>query len=205
MRATFLERILRHWIATLFVCFASIPNLGAAPSTQPAPIILTGIDGKNYQPLVLSGHQAAVLVFVLQDCPICNGYAPQIQHLAAEFSPKRALFYLVHVDPTLTVAAARKHAKDYGYTIPVLIDTKHELVARLGVIAVPTAVVLGTDGSVKYQGRIDDQYVAIGKARNIANQYDLRDAINAVLNGKPVERSRTRAVGCAVPDLPARQ
>jgi hypothetical protein len=87
----------------------------------------------------------------------------------------------------------------------VLIDARHELVARLGVIAVPTAVVLGAEGEVKYLGRIDDQYVAIGKARNVVTKFDLRDAITAVLNGKPVEKSRTRAVGCAVPDLPAKQ
>jgi peroxiredoxin len=192
-------------IAAVLFFVALAPAFGAAPSTQSTSITLTGIDGKNYQPLSLSGHHAAVLVFVLQDCPICNGYAPQIQHLAAEFSRKETAFYLIHVDPTLTADAARKHARDYGYTIPVLIDTRHELVARLGVIAVPTAVVLGAEGEVKYLGRIDDQYVAIGKARNVVTQYDLRDALTAVLNGKPVEKSRTRAIGCAVPDLPAKR
>lgn len=174
----------------------------AAPATEPATITLPGIDGKSYQPLSLAGSRAAVFVFVLQDCPICNGYAPQIQRLASEFSSQGSRFYLIHVDPMLTLDGARKHAKDFGYSIPVLIDAHHELVARLGVIAVPTAVLLGADGTVKYQGRIDDQYVAIGKARNVVTQYDLRDAITALLNGKPIEKSRTRAIGCAVPDLP---
>lgn len=205
MQDQILGRLVQALIAAFLSSVSLSPALGAAPSTQSTSITLTGIDGKNYQPLSLSGRHAAILVFVLQDCPICNGYAPQIQHLAAEFSQKETAFYLIHVDPTLTPDAARKHARDYGYAIPVVIDTKHELVARMGVIAVPTAVVLGADGSVKYQGRIDDQYVAIGKARNVATQYDLRDAITAVLNGKPVKTSQTRAIGCAVPDLPAKQ
>lgn len=174
----------------------------ATPATQPASIRLAGIDGRNYEPLSLSGHRAAVLVFVLQDCPICNGYAPQIERLAAQFTPQGAAFYLIHVDPTLTVEAARKHATAYGYSIPVMIDSRHELVGRLGVVAVPTAVVLGSDGQVKYQGRIDDQYVSIGKARNVVTSHDLRDAIGATLAGRPVRQSRTKAIGCAVPDLP---
>jgi len=29
-------------------------------------------------------------------------------------------------------------------------------------------------------------------------EFDLRDALDAVLNGKPVPRARTRAIGCAI-------
>ena len=172
------------------------------PTTPPAPIRLPGIDGKSYEPLALAGARSAVIVYILQDCPICNGYAPQIQRLASRFGPKGARFYLVQVDPALTFDAARKHAKDYGYSIPVLLDTRHELVGRLKISAAPTATVLGPDGKVVYQGRIDDQYAAIGKPRTVATHYDLRDAIAATLDGKPVRNSRTHVVGCAVPDLP---
>lgn len=173
------------------------------PTTAPASPRLIAIDGKSYEPLDVARHPAAVLVFVLQDCPICNGYAPAIERLAKQYVPKNVLFYLIQVDATLTPDAARKHAKDYGYSIPILIDRQHELVSRLGLIAVPTAVVLNDHGQVAYEGRVDDQYVAIGKARNVVTTHDLADAIAAVLAGKPVAEAKTRAVGCAVPDLPA--
>jgi peroxiredoxin len=188
----------------LILLLSSCISAGA-PATQPAAIGLSGIDGKTYEPLNCAGLKAAVLVFVLQDCPICNGYAPQIRRLASQFGAKGTQFYLIHVDATLSSEGAAKHAKAYGYTIPVIIDSKHELVGRLDVVAVPTAAVLGSDGEVKYQGRIDDQYVAIGKSRNVATRYDLRDAIAATLEGKPIAESRTRAVGCAVPDVPSKQ
>jgi peroxiredoxin len=191
--------------AIVALTLISVAARAAAPATQPASIRLTGIDGRSYEPLTVSGHRAAVMVFVLQDCPICNGYAPQIQRLASRFVPKGAAFYLIHVDPTLTIEAARKHAADYGYSIPVMIDSGHELVRRLGVVAVPTAVVLGSDGQIKYEGRIDDQYVSIGKARDVVTRYDLRDAIAATIEGKPVEESRAQAIGCAVPDLPEKK
>lgn len=194
-----------------FLCFAvALMSLGATalasgPTTQPDPIRLRGIDGRTYEPLDVSGARAAVLVFVLQDCPICNGYAPQIQRLASQFKPRGVEFYLIHVDPTLTTKAARKHATDYGYSIPVMIDREHRLVGRLGIVAVPTAVVLGADGKVTYEGRIDDQYVSIGKARNVVTKHDLHDALLATIEGKPVRESRTVTIGCAVPDLPEKK
>lgn len=183
----------------------SVAARAAEPATQPTSVRLTGIDGHSYEPLTVGGHRAAVLVFVLQDCPICNGYAPQIERLASRFGPKGAAFYLIHVDPALTIEAARKHAADYRYAIPVMIDSTHELVSQLEVAAVPTTVVLGSDGQIKYEGRIDDQYVSIGKARNVVTRYDLREAIAATIEGKPVTESRTQAIGCAVPDLPEKK
>jgi hypothetical protein len=201
------ERRSRNCAAIVLCSLLALLTLGGTclaenPSTQPAPIRLTGIDGKSYEPLAVAGARAAVIVFVLQDCPICNGYAPQVQRLASRFGARGTRFYLVQVDPALTSEAARKHAEDYGYSIPVLLDTRHELVGRLGINTAPTATVLGPDGKVVYQGRIDDQYAAIGKPRTVATHYDLRDAIAATLADKPVRAKRTHVVGCAVPDLP---
>jgi thiol-disulfide isomerase/thioredoxin len=165
---------------------------------------ITGIDSRDYQPLTVAPNRAVVLVFVLQDCPISNGYAPLIERLSNEFGHQGVRFYLVHVDATISQDAAIKHAKDYGYTIPVLIDRRHELVSRLAVDVAPTVVVLGADDTSKYKGRIDDWYAGIGKPRTVATTHDLRDAIVAVIEGKPINATQTQSIGCAVPDLPAR-
>ena len=174
----------------------------APPATAPAPIRIVGIDGQSYEPLKVEPQKAAVLVFVLQDCPICNGYAPLIQRLHSRFSTAGVSFYLIHVDPTLTTTDAAKHTRDFGYKIPVLIDRKHELVGALDIVTAPTAVVLGSGGKPLYKGRIDDQYAAIGKPRQVATTHELQDAIAAVLDGKPVAVAPTQSIGCAVPDLP---
>jgi len=188
-------------LAAILCCQA----IGAAqpPATAPASFHITGIDGHDYQPLTVAPHRAAVLVFVLQDCPICNGYAPQIERLADEFGRQGVGFYVIHVDPSISREAAIQHAKAYGYKIPVLVDRRHDVVIRLGIEIAPTAVVLGADGTLQYKGRIDDLYAAIGKPRTVATTHDLRDAIVTVLAGKPIDAKQTRSVGCAVPDLPA--
>lgn len=192
---------LRFILALCTALCAGCAVASTPKKTGPPSIEVTGIDGKPYHPLSVRPHRATVLIFVLQDCPICNAYAPEIKRMASDFMHEGAVFYLVQVDPTLSGAEARAHAADYGYSIPVLLDTRHALVDRLSITAVPTAIVLAADGSVQYKGRIDDRYIALGKPRDHPTTRDLRDALAAVLRHEPVAIARTPTVGCAVPEL----
>ena len=49
-----------------------------------------------------------------------------------------------------------------------------------------------------YRGRIDDTYFGYGKRRFAATHHDLRDALEAVLSGKPVHERTTEAIGCFI-------
>jgi hypothetical protein len=157
--------------------------------------------GELQQPLNVGKNKAAVVIFVLHDCPISNKYAPEIQRLAGEFAPQQIRFYVVHVDPELGDEDARKHAKEYGYKLPVLIDRKHELVRHLKATTAPEAFVLGPEGKVLYRGRIDDRYVGVGKARQQVQRQDLRLALKSIVEGKNVEIAETKPIGCYIPDL----
>lgn len=168
------------------------------------PLSLRDLDGKPHTPLAVGDAKANVLVFTTTDCPIANGYAPEVEAIAKDFANRGVRVYAVHVDSDLTPDAARKHAKEYSLTVPVLIDTRHELVAATGATRTPEAVVVLPDGTVAYRGRVNDLYAALGKKRQNPKTHDLRDALTAVLDGKPVATPRTEAVGCVIPDLPKR-
>jgi len=51
---------------------------------------------------------------------------------------------------------------------------------------------------VLYLGRIDNRVEDFGKVRIQATEFDLRDALDAVLAGRPVPHPRTHALGCAI-------
>ena len=110
-------------------------------------------------------------------------------------------FFLVQVDEDLSRRAAAEHAREYGYTCPVVLDGGRALVRRAGARMVPEAAVFGPDGARKYLGRIDDLYADLGKRRARATSLDLRDALDAVLADRPVPRPVTQAVGCFIPSL----
>jgi AhpC/TSA family len=147
------------------------------------------------------GEKALVLLFVRSDCPISNRYAPEIQRLYELYSRQGIDFRLVYAEPGLTTAAMEKHRKEYGYTIPALLDSDHHYVTRARARVTPQAAVF-VHGQLIYLGRIDDRYVDIGKARPEAAHHDLEEVLAAVAAGKSIRHRETKAVGCAIENPP---
>ena len=77
-----------------------------------------------------------------------------------------------------------------------------EAARRLGVDVVPQAVVLDDRSRIRYQGRIDDLFFDLGKRRPRPRTRELRDAIDAVLDGGPVAAPDAEAIGCSLPEFP---
>jgi peroxiredoxin len=165
-----------------------------------APLTMRDVDGKAHTPLAQPGKKATVLFFVLPDCPISNFYAPEIQRVCRDYAKKNVAAFIIHADPDVTAKQARKHAKDYGLTCPILLDPKHKLVKLAGATMAPEVAVIRADGSVAYHGRIDDIYVDYGKRRAAPTKRDLRDALDAVLAGKRAPTPTTKVIGCFLPD-----
>ncbi len=162
---------------------------------------MRAIDGVVHTPLSPSGKKTSLLLFLLPDCPVCNAYAPEIKRICHDYEPRGIDVYVVYADPDLTVEEARKHAKDYRLPCPVMLDPTHELVKRTGADMTPEAAVVGPDGKIVYLGRIDDLYADYGKKRAESKEHDLRNALDAVLAGKPVAPAGARPIGCHIPPL----
>lgn len=160
--------------------------------------------GAKHHPLEVGQSRAVVLLFTTHDCPIANYYASEINSIIKDHADKPVRFYLVHVDQDLTAEEALKHAKAYGFSCPVLIDSSHRLVHATGATVTPEAAVVGPDGKVLYRGRIDDIYPELGKRRVAPTRRDLREALAAVLAGQPVREPTTQAIGCYIPELRAK-
>ena len=147
--------------------------------------------------------KALVLIFIAHDCPIANKMAPEIKRICGDFGKRGVRICLVHAQADLTAEAARKHAAEFGYDCPVLLDPKHELVKHAGATVTPEAAVFSADGKLQYRGRINDLYVDLGKPRFAPSQHDLREALEALLAGKEIKNPRTQAVGCLISDMGA--
>lgn len=174
--------------------------LSAQVRAEAASITAVDANGKKITLLQDKGLKATVLLFVTNDCPITNSYAPEIKRICDTYTAKKVAFYLVYADPELKAPVVRQHVKDYRLPCTALLDPKHYLVKLTQATTTPEAVVLAPDGKRLYRGRIDDRYIDFGKARFAASTHDLRDALDAVLQGKPVVHPTTRAVGCAIPE-----
>jgi hypothetical protein len=143
--------------------------------------------------------RAIVLFFITPDCPISQGYVPEMNRIAQTYSPKGVHAYAVQSDLGATPADVRRHVDEYGYRFPVLLDPDQRLMMHTGAGITPEAVLMTPDGKVLYRGRIDDRIVSLGTRRPEATEHDLRDALDAVLAGRAVARARTTAFGCIIP------
>ena len=142
--------------------------------------------------------RAVVIFFTTTDCPVSNGYVPEMNRIRADYNNRGIAFYAVQADTSIPDVEVRKHAHEFGITFPVLLDSKQVLVRLTGATAIPEAAVLSSEGRVLYLGRIDNRVADFGTSRPAATEFDLRNALDAVLAGKPVAHAKTAAVGCAI-------
>jgi hypothetical protein len=163
--------------------------------------VLIDVEGLRYQPFADAKTKALVLVFVLPDCPIANSVMPELNRLQAEYAAQGVFLALVHADAETTAEAARQHAQEYKVVAPAVLDPQHEWVKLAGATTTPEAAVFTRGGELAYRGRINDQYVALGKRRQQTTKHDLRDALAAILAGLPVPEPRTEPIGCPIPEL----
>jgi thiol-disulfide isomerase/thioredoxin len=154
-----------------------------------------------------AGAQASVVFFVATDCPVSNAYAPEIQRVCREYSGRGVGCSLVYEDidaaphsPKL-LQQVRAHLDDFKYSgIPAALDEDRAAATVAKASITPTAIVVNRDGEIRYRGRIDNLYAALGKTRQQVTSHDLRDALDAVLAGRPVPHPETEPIGCFITD-----
>ena len=139
-----------------------------------------------------------VLYFLTTDCPISNGYVPEMNRIAQDYQARGVKFFGVIADTDTPPEDVRKHVREFGYAFPVLIDPGQVLVRFTDATTTPEAALIAPQGNLKYLGRIDNQYESFGKRRPQATQHDLRDALDAVLAGKSVAKASAPALGCSI-------
>ena len=145
-------------------------------------------------------RRATVLLFVTIDCPISNAYAPEIGRLCEAYVKRGVAFYVIYADPFLPREDAAKHHGEFGYPCPGLVDVKHELVDLTGATITPEAAVMLPGGQLVYRGRINDLYYDFGKARFAPTTHDLKDVLEAVVQGRTLTPRFTEAIGCHIPE-----
>jgi len=172
--------------------------LFATSSSEWAKVALSDTEGKVHTAAEWEGKRAVVLLFVTTDCPLSNGYVPEFNRLAAAYAGKGIVFYAVQGDATIAADEVRLHVKEFGYRFPYLLDPQESLATITGATTTPEAAVLSPGGELLYLGRIDNRLEDYGKRRIQVTEFDLRDALDAIVSGRAVPRPRTKPFGCAI-------
>ena len=186
--------VVKRILVALFLFFSS--SAWAEEKTALPKWQVLDSAGKEHSPAEWKDSRAAVLVFLSPDCPVSNGYVPELNRLAKSFSEKKVLIWGIYADPDVTSEIATAHAKEFKLAFPVFRDPELKAAHASGVKVTPEVAVMNPKGKLIYHGRIDDRYGEDGIRREVVKEYTLQEVIEVVLDGKAPKNRETKAFGC---------
>lgn len=186
----------------LVIAGAGLAAAARAEGEIPAPpaigasiedFTLPDVDNKEHSLKSLAGKNGTVLLFISVQCPVSNAYNERMEKLAQEYKARGINVIGIYPNVAEDATAVKAHATDNKLSFTVLKDPGNKIADKLGATVTPEAYFLDGGNKLVYHGRIDN-------ARNAAEveTHDLRNAIDASLAGKAVEKSSARAFGCSI-------
>ena len=182
---------------TFFILFAALG--------QAAPVEPRHVDGFRLQDYRGGSHalddvrdrKLVVLAFLGVDCPLANQYAPRLAELARAFEAKGVAFFGIDANQQDGPTAMGRFANANHLPFPFLKDVGNELADRWKVGRTPEVLVLDATRTIRYRGRIDDQF-ELGVHRPSPSRRDLAVALEELLAGRPVSVPKTEPIGCRI-------
>jgi len=179
-----------------------------APLGSPAPdFALPGVDGNVHKLSDYAASPVLVIVFTCNHCPIASLYEGRIQKLADDYQPKGVAVVAIQPNNPDAIRVDELDSADTSDSLdemkirveykhlryPYLYDGETQSVARaLGPQATPHVFIFDNERNLRYQGRIDNSY-----RQELVKTEDARNAIEALLAGKPVPVPQTGVFGCS--------
>ncbi len=176
----------------------------------PAPdFALPGVDGKVHRLTEYDKAKVLVIVFTCNHCPTAQAYEDRLMKLAADYKeqgvalvaispndPKAVrLDELGYTDLSDSLEEMKIRARDKKFNFPYLYDgDKQEVSKAYGPVTTPHVFVFDTERKLRFVGRVDDNE----RDPNAVKSQDTRNAIEAVLAGRPVPVEKTRTMGCSI-------
>lgn len=170
---------------------------------------LPGVDGKTYTLKSFTEYKVLVIIFTANHCPTAQAYEDRILKLYHDFHSQGAGFVLVSPNNPQAVCLEELGYSDLGdafdemkiryadkkFPMPYLYDgDKQEMATAYGPTTTPHVFIFDAKRQLRFCGRIDEMENPYQKAA----EHDTRNAIAALLQGKPVPVEKTKTFGCSI-------
>lgn len=185
------------------------------PSVQPLPLgasgpdfSLPGVDGRTWSLKDFADAKALVVVFNTVHCPTAQAYEERLKQIVADYKPRGVALVAISPNDPRSIRLdelgytdlgdsfdeMKIRAKEKAFNFPFLYDGDTQATAKAyGPLTTPHAFVFDAERKLRYAGRIDDS-----EAEARVQRRDLREALDSLLAGKPVEVAQTKVFGCSV-------
>lgn len=178
---------------------------------DPAPdFSLPGIDDKTHTLDDFRDGKVLVIFFTSNHCPTSHGAADRIKSFLDDYRPKGMTFVAINPNHPEGLSIdelgyskyndgfedMKLYAAEEGFDFPYLYDGETQAVAKAyGCLATPHVFIFDAERKLRYKGRFDDS--RFGGDDSTVKSPDARNAVEALLAGKPVPVEVTKPMGCS--------
>jgi len=116
-----------------------------------------------------------------------------MEKLFQDYKSKGIAVIGINSNASEDAGVVKNHAAEKGLNFTILKDPSNKIADKLGAARTPEAYFLDGNNKLVYHGRIDNSQNPAAIEAN-----DLRNAIDATLAGKPVEKPEAKSFGCSI-------
>ncbi|MEQ1746794.1 MAG: thioredoxin family protein [Saprospiraceae bacterium] len=160
---------------------------------------LKNVNGKNVSLAGIKKAKGYIVVFTCNHCPFAVAYEDRIIALHKKYAKKGYPVVAINpndkdIAPDDSYEKMQKRAKDKKFPFVYLYDETQEIAKAYGATRTPHVYLLDKDRKVRYIGAIDDNH----EEPNAVKEKYLENAIDALMAGKEIANTETKAIGCTI-------
>ena len=183
-------------------------NVALEIGAQAPDFDLPSVDGRNYRLSDFANANILVIVFTANHCPTAQAYEGRIMQLAADYKAKGVAVVVISPNDPLAVRLDELGYSDLGdsfdemkiraeerkFNFPYLYDGQTQSVSlQYGPVSTPHVFIFDKERKLQYTGAIDNNEDPNQVKKNL-----VRDAINALLEGREVAIKKVKTFGCSI-------
>lgn len=188
-----------------FICFvAGLWTISAMWAQEPprsesetTDFELSDFRGRLWSLADFHDKSAVVVAFLGTECPLAIQYSLRLQEFSKRYADRGVQVLGIDSNRQDSLEKMATFARRQKIEFPFLKDNQAKVADQYGATRTPEVFLLNQDRKIVYQGRIDDQF-GIGYARNSPQTTELIDAVESLLNNRPIVVAQTSPVGCLI-------
>jgi peroxiredoxin len=193
-------------VAALALAGLIVGNATAKPAKKGDVVLPTAVDDFRLSDQDLHSHQlslladakAVVLITEQNSCPVSRNISSAVKALQDRYAGKGVEFFMLNSTPSDRREDIVAEANEWGYHLPILMDTNQLVGEQLGVTRTAEVIVIEPKTlKIIYRGPIDDR-VTYERQKAKADHTWAQDALDATLAGKKVVVKFEPPVGCLI-------
>jgi thiol-disulfide isomerase/thioredoxin len=157
-------------------------------------------DGKRHA--LPADAPAYLVMFICNHCPFVKHVRHELSAIGRDYGREGRGAAIVAINsndaekyPDDGPAKMKEEAQSAGYGFPYLVDADQSVAKAFHAACTPDFYVFDAGRKLRYRGQLDDSRPG---NREPIDGHDVRAALDAVIDGKPVDEEQQPSIGCNI-------